>query len=661
MKDYNLITNDFLEKKQKYYGKPINSFSKFLVKEFAGYLKTQLEAQEVVIDKKQPQTETETKKDTRLNIAIITEDTGHLTGGRYYCWFIASALVELDYNVTIYTNNLPKFGSEFLKYQKPKIVIASDKARGLENIDIEADIYIGSPISGNIASCRLGKKYNKPSYALIFDPFPLMEIYLGKHEYVGWKPLVKEMRESDVKIISLCKTTSEYIYNWLNKRPDDVIEINPCINSREFDIKIVDKQKYVVFMSRLVRHKNFEHVLYALKNSGYNLKVISSVDAINAKKLVEDMDMSGQVDFHIAIGDKEKFKIINKSSGVINSSLFEGFGMWAIEAFSAGVPLICYEYPTIREIEQISGADNFYFAKYNDKESLRTQFLKAMKQKKFNKHNSIFNFQSMIDRCKEVFTVEPKIGVITIALNESEFIYKSLSAVMKHPSVKKIAVVEGAVNLYSHASTKEGLSIDDTKDCVLEAMLNKQGNKIIYERYGWAIDKSELRNRALQLLGKGITHVLVVDADEVWKQEDITKLVDTMRENPSTGVFLFPFYHFWKNKKQIAVGGQWDAQMFRCFRYADKTLHWERHELPVVNKQNEFINKTDGSMEVDVHVYHYGYCKKGENVRAKLEYYKKRDKDLDVVDTWTNWKEGNPTQPTHGGGTVEKFKGVSPI
>ena len=192
-------------------------------------------------------------------------------------------------------------------------------------------------------------------------------------------------------------------------------------------------------------------------------------------------------------------------------------------------------------------------------------------------------------------------------------------------------------------------------------MDGENGTKIVYEKYGWANDKSELRNKALGLLGKEIDYVLVVDADEVWKHEDLDKLVKAFKLHPHIGVFLIPFYHFWKQRDLIAVGSMWDSYLFRCFRFADKNLHWDRHETPVVNSQGRFINKTDGAIVVEgAHIYHYGYCKNAKNIKDKLEYYKKRDTNLNVKDTWSNWKPGMETQPTHGKGDVKKFSGKHP-
>lgn len=666
--DYQELAESYIRHQERHYQRPLRNFNKFLVKDFAKYIQEKSGNPNIkldVIPKGIPQKyakHIEARSSKKTRVAFITEDVGHLTGGRYYCWFIASALQELGYDVTVYTNQKPVFGEYFKNYVQPEVKVVVEKARQLELIDVEADIYIGSPISGNVAAANLGDKYKKPAFAFIFDPFPMMDKYIGKATYTNWMPLIAKLRQTKTNIISLCDSTSEYIYEWLNKRPDQVFPIYPCINDREFDPTPRKREDYVLFISRLVRHKNFDHVLQACKELGINLKVVSSVDGINAERMVKDMKMRNQVEFHMNCTDAEKWELIKKARVVINGSKFEGFGMWFIEAITCGTPVVCYDYPTIREISTKHKVKNVYMATWNDPKSLTEKLAKAYKEQNFIEPSKDFYFENMKKRASEVFSIEPKIGVITICLNEEKFIDSSLTSVIKHPNIKKVAVVEGAVNLFPRAS-KDGLSVDDTPLRIVEAQMYPiGGNKIIYERYGWANDKTELRNRALTLLGNDITHVLVVDGDEVYKQEDLDNLVQAMRENPHAGVFLYPFYHFWKKKDLVAVGGQWNAQLFRCFRMAKPTLHWNRHELPVVDENNRFVNALYGSVELtNVHVYHYGYMKNKEDVQAKLEYYKKRDGHvLKVKDTWTNWKQGEETQPTHGGGTVEKFKGTHP-
>lgn len=662
--DTQKLAEDYIKRQERFYNRPLGNLNRFLIRDFAKVMDSQnIHDTQIPVPSSKPVMASQSGK---IRVALITEDVGHLTGGRYYAYFIAMALTDLGFEVTIYTNREAAFGESFKNYTQPEIKVINVRAKELESLDIVADIYLGSPISGNIAASRLGAKYHKPSFALIFDPFPMMAKYLGEKTYTGWLPLIKQLRESDTKIISLCKTASGYIYDWLNKRPEQVFEIFPCINSKEMPkepLAIMDgKGDYVVFISRLVRHKNFDHALRAVKNLGLKMKVISSVDGIQAQDLVRRMGMTKQVEFHMKCTDRQKFEIIANAKLVLNASTFEGFGMWAIEAVAMGVPLVCYDFPTIKEIRDYAGVDNFYLATWNDPKDLELQLKKALEEKRYKAPSHLFDFESMKERVGKVFVPEVKIGVVMIALNEEKFIKSAIKAVIKHPNIKKVAVVEGAVTLFAHAATEKGLSIDKTDKKINELIGEPNADKVIVDRYGWAKDKSELRNRALTLLGTDITHVLVVDGDEVWKMEDLDNLVAAIEKNPQKGVFLFPFYHFWKQKDLVATGGQWDNMMFRCFRFADKSLHWGLHQLPVVNQKGEFITATDGSIVCDnVHVYHYGYLKSEKDVLSKLEYYKKRDTQLKVdPKIYTDWKPGLQTQPTHGGGTAVKFEGEHP-
>ena len=590
-------------------------------------------------------------------VVFLTEDTRHITGGRYYSWWLATALQEAGYEVVVYTNGLPVFIKEFEDYAQPEIRIVAD----LKSVDVDAKFYVGSPVIGSVMACKLSEKYGKTAFCEIFDPFPMMEKYRGKHDYPGWNELLGLLKKPNVKIISLCKTANKYIYPWLNKKEDEVFEVYPCINSKKKDLSNIKKHKdSVVFISRLDHHKMLNHCLDAVKETKCDFDVITSIDNIKFDSMVAIRKMESRVKMHKFAGDEEKFEIIKKGKVVINGAIFEGFGMWMIEALACGIPVVCYDYETFREIGE--GFDNIYFAEWNNPEDLRKKLKQALKEKKFTKGTRKFDFPAMVKRIKEVVAIEPKIGVVQICLNEDKYIGASLRSIIKHKNISKVAVVEGATQLFAHASDKGGLSVDKTRDEVLKVLKEKNGEKIIYERYGWAADKSELRNRSLELLGKNYNYIMVLDADEVWKQDDLDKLVEFVKENPEANIINYPAYHFWKKSNLVAVGSQWDTFLFRFFKYSDKTLHWEHHGASVANEHHILLDTKDKEKIVcdNIHFYHYGALKDEKRIKEKLEFYKKRDTHLKVKNTWSNWKKGKPTQWTHGKGSAVKFRGTHP-
>lgn len=342
------------------------------------------------------------------SIAILSEDTGHLTGGRYYVYFLASALVELGFKVTLYTNQTAVFASYFKDYKKPKIEVINGIAQDLQNLDVKADIYIGSPINGAIGANRLGAKYNKPAYVIIYDPIPMIEKYRGiKVNSQAWKLLHSEVSKSQSKVIALCEEPAKWAKTWLNRTDNQMVIINPCVNSKERDKvrKPKNPENYALWVSRIVTHKRLDHALYACRQANIKLKIIASVDGLGAKRLIKQQAMKDKAELIMKPSDAEKFKLMKGARILINSSLFEGFGIPTAEALSCGVPVVAYEYPTTREIEkQVPELDNpIYWAKFKDYRQLALQTKKAWREGKKLKPTKAFDFESLIERCREVF------------------------------------------------------------------------------------------------------------------------------------------------------------------------------------------------------------------------------------------------------------------
>src|SRR5690606_31585244 len=114
----------FIKQKERFYRRPLSNQIKFLLKEFANTINIEPVVQDQPIIQRKIKKSVVTprvKKDVKIGkrIAFITEDVGHLTGGRYYAYFIASALVELGHQVTLYTNKRPVFHGSFKNYKLP--------------------------------------------------------------------------------------------------------------------------------------------------------------------------------------------------------------------------------------------------------------------------------------------------------------------------------------------------------------------------------------------------------------------------------------------------------------------------------------------------------------------------------------------------------------
>lgn len=390
---------EYIKDRERFYRQRLNAKQRVLISGFWEFLMDsgKVKRPKVVLKNTRPPEKTE--------VAIISEDAGHLTGGRYYTYFLASALIESGYNVTLYTNRKPVFGSYFDHYKKPNVKVVAISPNQLRNKNIKADIYIGSPIYGCIAAATLAQKYSKPGYAIIFDPIPMIEKYKGiKITNISWEALISSVKRTDAQVISLCQEPSKYIYKWLRKEPRQVHEVFPCINSVEKKLSPKPQKRgdYVVFISRLVKHKMIEHTIQAAKENNVRLKIISSVDGVNVKKILREYEYESMTDIYMKASEAQKFEILRGAKVMVNSSIFEGFGMFLAEAIDCGTPSVVYEYPTFREIVDYSKANNVYFAKYNDPKDFSEKLKQALAEKKFTKESDKFAFERLVERMGEV-------------------------------------------------------------------------------------------------------------------------------------------------------------------------------------------------------------------------------------------------------------------
>lgn len=599
------------------------------------------------------------KESKTTSIAVISEFAHNYSGGRYLTLQFTCALAEAGYDVTLFCDNMPPFLADWDDYAQPKI-----STTGLEGLDIKADIYVGSPLLGSRVASRLAIKYNKPVYSLIFDALPNMKKYKPQDrdatdEY--WEETKKLWEDSGCIMLACSEMTMNGAREWLDKPKNQLRTLYPSINSRVLrkapETKRRDK---VVFVSRLVRHKNIEHIFYAMQDNDWELHLVTDTGSEYYEELVKKYNMHGRSYLYQGINDLEKFSLFKSAKVMINASTFEGAGMWLQEAEACGLYTVCYNFPTLQELQR---SNHVYYAEHGNKDSLREHLSVAISEYEEPEPIEDFHFENyMLPQVKEIFKEDIEIGVMMIALNEQKFIGPALRTLLESPHIKRIAIVEGAVKLFAHAADEDGLSKDNTEQAVRDIIkkYDTEG-KIFYERYGWASNKSELRNRCIELIGKKVNWLFMVDADEVYKTEDIDNLTKQINSSPGATTVWVKHYHFWKSKDQIAVGGQWDIPLPRLYKYTDKSLKYDGHGQPPVDSNGVSIEQKGKKLIAnDFFAYHYGPMKDQKDIKAKLKFYRKRDKHLKVKDTWSKWKKGDETQWTHGGGTVEKFTGKHP-
>ena len=617
--------------------------------------------------------------DTKPDVAFLTEDIHFYSGGRYHSWLQALMLAESNLKTVIYTNELPIFRNDFDLYETPEIRLIGHKypdhlgSDAFNVLDIEANAYFGSPAKASMCALRLGLKYRKPVYITMFDPPTWVENsdVCTKDETdrdLELKAFLDEHLNElvDFKLIVLTENSIDDWAKWYGIDRKYIVALHPAVNSRL--VELFDKRtkrargNHIVMISRNHPRKGFLEALWAFKpfSRDHILHIITNEDNGIMTKLEALGIPFDKVVVHTQVSDIEKFKLLAQSKCVLSASHFEGFGMWATEARAMGIPVVCYDLPAIKDIYNDEG---MYKAKCFDKQELQDKLGLAIGSKPLTPKTDHY-FEVMQDKLLNIVkpirnkNEELKITPMFIVLNEEKFIGASLRAVCKRSEVDKVIVVEGADRRYPRADEK-GLSVDNTEEEIRKVM-EEYPNKIIYEQMGWVSGKEALRQRCIDLADQ-VGWGLFVDGDEVWGDYYWRKLVKKMRENPNAGVIYFKHLHFWKSLDMIAVGSQWESNLFRCFRFAEKGLEIKQHASePTLVSGTRIGDKYGRVLDNSIKLHHYGAMKDVEDIKAKLDFYATRDTKLTVKDTWSDWKEGQETQWTAGGGSTERYSGSHP-
>ena len=210
------------------------------------------------------------------------------------------------------------------------------------------------------------------SVILIHDLLPLrikssLPLSIYHHFYVP------QVVKNASKVICNSYTTANEVSKKL-KVPDKKLEIIKLgFNRKKFEALDLKREPFMLIISRHTPHKNLPKALKAFstfKNinksfSHYKLKIAGSFNKKYTpyyKKLARELNLNKCCDWLDWISESEKINLLNRCKVLIIPSLWEGFGLPALEALAYGTPIIASEKGAIKEI---IGDKGLYFNPYD--------------------------------------------------------------------------------------------------------------------------------------------------------------------------------------------------------------------------------------------------------------------------------------------------------
>lgn len=156
--------------------------------------------------------------------------------------------------------------------------------------------------------------------------------------------------------IAVSDTVKEIAIKERKIKRDKIITIHSGVDMPEIINKNINKWEEIniVAIGRLIRSKNFDHLLKILKilisdNLKVKLTILGDGPLKNKlENLSFDLNINDHVHFHGFTSNVSAF--LKKSDLFISCSTEEGFGLSVVEAMAYSLPVVTYDIPIFREI-----------------------------------------------------------------------------------------------------------------------------------------------------------------------------------------------------------------------------------------------------------------------------------------------------------------------
>ena len=136
---------------------------------------------------------------------------------------------------------------------------------------------------------------------------------------------------------------SDFVRNDLIRRgiPEDRTTTVPsCLNS--FPEISEEEGDFILSLGRLVRTKGLDHLIKAMKDVDAKLIICGKgPDEKRVADLIVKHGLSGRIEMKGYVSEEEKARLMGTCKFFVMPSLFESFGLAAVELMSYGRPMVC--------------------------------------------------------------------------------------------------------------------------------------------------------------------------------------------------------------------------------------------------------------------------------------------------------------------------------
>lgn len=235
-----------------------------------------------------------------------------------------------------------------------------------------------------------------------------------------------------------------------------------------------------------------------------------------------------------------------------------------------------------------------------------------------------------------------KIAFGMIVFNGNYVLRECLESV--YPYASQILIAEGPVTYWQEQGFTT--STDGTNEVISNFPDIENKIQVVHSQYE---EKDDQCKAYMQFLNNDIDYLWNLDSDEIYKSDDIEKLIEILEKEEYTSVG-FKAISFYGGFDHYLTGFEEKAEFRRVFKvFPDSS--WLKHRPPTmkhkINVEEKHLNFNTLANKYGIRMYHYSYVFP-EQVRQKVQYYKAAvSKDLCIDNYFENvylpWVVGNDT------------------
>lgn len=264
----------------------------------------------------------------------------------------ARLLAARGHDVTILTSRLPdtaeeettewgyrivRLPSRFINIYNPPYVTSRNVLETLESMDADVVNY----------NYRWAPSYNKDLKR--YDGRKVFTYHNMWGEGIGLQAKLSEINDdsfrSTLESFDHIICVSDYVRDDLIRRgiPSDRTSTVPtCMDMPP--LRDMPEGDYILSLGRLVATKGLDYMIEAMKDVDCRLIVCGKgPEEKNIRKKVEKLGLQDKVELRGYVSDEEKADLIDSCRMFVMPSLFESFGLAALEVMSHGKPLVYSE------------------------------------------------------------------------------------------------------------------------------------------------------------------------------------------------------------------------------------------------------------------------------------------------------------------------------